>query len=725
MATYYIDFAAGVNTNAGTSAGAPWKHCPGDSNATGTPSTTNLASGDVVIFKGGVAYEGQLRALWDGSVGAPIIYDGNTAGTFGTGRATISGATSFSATWTQCTSAADCRGNPLWPNIWYCTLPSGVEHPIQTLFMNGEMCYTAQSPNPTSRFYLDDFTTAYTVAPANITDTSLTDPAVFNNPSSTHYADAWVGVWLSNNTWAWKQITAYNPATGTVTLTDNGNNPYTDRNAYYTVVGHPDCIDVANEYSFAISENRCYLWPAGGVNPNGQQFSLAVKGRGIEGTGVQHITIRGFIWRGQWGLLSQGGTAIRFNESGNILVDDCIVRYNRSLSREWMIRLSSWTSGPIVYGKMQVHDCTVEECDGGAIAVLVSRDAEILRNTAQSLSRTAIYMAGCEDSIISQNSVLDVRGSHANGVSVYSACDNIIISRNLIRNAATLLTYEYSTNLYFLNNVLDGDGQEQLVREWGGCGGNVVWAGNTLVNSTATAMVGIGISPVVGATYVLRNNIIGRGGYVYPEPAGAVRSHNIYLDLAFWQNGGYGWSLGTGETENGDQTSLFADSAAGNWALKAGSAAINAGTDVSAYTGGALDFDGNARPSGGGWDLGAYEYGSGTTAAPLITLHPASQLVDQYDTATLEANASGVPTPTWQWYKGGVLMSGETSRTLTIYSVAASDAGTYTATATNSQGAATTNGAVLTVNTPIPTPPSSAASPLGNRSSRFAFAWGF
>lgn len=86
-ATYYVDFSAGSDSNAGTSTGAPFQHCPGDDNATGTAASTTLSAGDTVVFKGGVAYSGEVDLDWAGSSGNPIIYDGNTAGIWGTGRA--------------------------------------------------------------------------------------------------------------------------------------------------------------------------------------------------------------------------------------------------------------------------------------------------------------------------------------------------------------------------------------------------------------------------------------------------------------------------------------------------------------------------------------------------------------------------------------------------------------------------------------------------------------
>lgn len=96
-ASYYVDYSSGADGNSGTSTSSPWKHCPGDSAATGTAGSTLLNFGDTVYFKGGVQYvlvgdgnpiyQTGIALNWSGSASNPITYDGNSAGAWGTGRA--------------------------------------------------------------------------------------------------------------------------------------------------------------------------------------------------------------------------------------------------------------------------------------------------------------------------------------------------------------------------------------------------------------------------------------------------------------------------------------------------------------------------------------------------------------------------------------------------------------------------------------------------------------
>jgi len=54
--TYYVDYSAGLDTNAGTSKTVPFKHAPQMQGCTNTCSMTTPVAGDSIIFKGGVTW---------------------------------------------------------------------------------------------------------------------------------------------------------------------------------------------------------------------------------------------------------------------------------------------------------------------------------------------------------------------------------------------------------------------------------------------------------------------------------------------------------------------------------------------------------------------------------------------------------------------------------------------------------------------------------------------
>ena len=87
-AYYYVDYVNGSDSNLGTQS-APWQHCPGDSNAVATAASVVPGPGTTIVFKGGVTYVGSVEINGSGAAENPITYDGNSAGTFGTGMALI------------------------------------------------------------------------------------------------------------------------------------------------------------------------------------------------------------------------------------------------------------------------------------------------------------------------------------------------------------------------------------------------------------------------------------------------------------------------------------------------------------------------------------------------------------------------------------------------------------------------------------------------------------
>jgi len=103
-------------------------------------------------------------------------------------------------------------------------------------------------------------------------------------------------------------------------------------------------------------------------------------------------------------------------------------------------------------------------------------------------------------------------------------------------------------------------------------------------------------------------------------------------------------------------------------------------------------------------------------AGPTISTQPTSQSVNAGSNLTLTVAATG--SPTYQWQLGGNNLSdsgnisGSSTSSLTITSITTSQAGSYTAVATNAGGSATSNAAVVTVAFSGP-PPAITTQPTG------------
>ena len=103
-------------------------------------------------------------------------------------------------------------------------------------------------------------------------------------------------------------------------------------------------------------------------------------------------------------------------------------------------------------------------------------------------------------------------------------------------------------------------------------------------------------------------------------------------------------------------------------------------------------------------------------SAPTFTTEPVGLAVGAPTGFTLRAAATGSPAPTYQWSLNGTVLPGATSASYTVSSSTAASGGTYTVTATNSQGSLTSSPALVAVASEVPIvsqAPSSRAAPLG------------
>ena len=82
---------------------------------------------------------------------------------------------------------------------------------------------------------------------------------------------------------------------------------------------------------------------------------------------------------------------------------------------------------------------------------------------------------------------------------------------------------------------------------------------------------------------------------------------------------------------------------------------------------------------------------------PSITQQPMDIAALLGTMVTIAVNASGVPTPSYQWSKDGVSLAGQISSSLVISQVMPSDRGFYQCTASNTEGEVTSDAALLTI----------------------------
>lgn len=154
-ATYYVDYAGGDDKNAGTSPDKAFRHSPEDQQAKDVAAGVRLQPGDVVRFKGGVVYRGQIDVKRPGAAGNPIVFDGTGSGGFGAGRAVIDGSAPIDDL-KPCDSAAEAGGNPNYKSIFCGHLPKGSFWNTIALCQGDDLLPVSQDPDLPDPVFQED-----------------------------------------------------------------------------------------------------------------------------------------------------------------------------------------------------------------------------------------------------------------------------------------------------------------------------------------------------------------------------------------------------------------------------------------------------------------------------------------------------------------------------------------------------------------------------------------
>lgn len=502
--TFYVDFDSGDDTRTGTSMTDAWQHAPGDPNAAGVPDATILNPEDRVLFRGGVRYQGRIRINNSGDSSMPIQYVGDE---WGSERAIIDGGTEFGGTWTRCASAQECGGNPNYMNIYYTAAP--IDKTFRSgFFEDGELVWVAQDPIPPDNFHYDRID-GMRVIPFNDpavyhSRTSITDPRHLTHTDPNEYDGAYVLVWHIPNVSTIHPVTGFDPDTHTLFHEDLGDDIYDDRDTYYAVINHLDALNSPGQFVLDEAGGRFYMWPRNSDNPGNHIYTVCSGAAGIYASGKHNLVIQGFKVQGhRMGIRAIGNGArdvlIRNNEVTNLSSDN-------------------WYAVQVSGDNMTVEYNRVEHCVRAVGILAGGKNITVANNYVCRTSRQGIWLMGVEKAKVIDNTIVEMRGTHSNGISVYLHHENVLIARNQISDCNSALTYHGNHDPNHLNNlVIFGNLVNGPTNSWG-----KDMRGVTILNNTFLGPVGI---PGGDARVVFINNIVHGGG------RGDVRTHNLYGSL--------------------------------------------------------------------------------------------------------------------------------------------------------------------------------------------------
>jgi len=617
-ATYYVDFAGGDNRSDGLTPQTAWQHSPGDRNATDNPRTVTLAPGDTVIFKGGVRYFGELQLSVSGRKGLPITLDGNTAGTFGEGRAMLDGARVITD-WKPVTTPDAVHGNPRWHAMLYADLDVDLANnfnhgrfvlhrdagearqvPWQRVFLiDGEtqLLPIAQVPKPSDPFY-PDLPADFFHSPHRLSEASthrMTDVTPDRSDGSgprrssvirdeanlvqedAHWFDgAFASVHGGNNHVYFARVERFDPRTHELHLPQF--QPSTYAQTRYALYNSPRFINQPGEWCLvpiAGGRTRVYLLPEPNQDERPTAIGYPVLRTGILLSGAAaHIDIRGFRIQRYAG----GSGAVATRRAGqarprHIRIADCDIRF---ISGHAGISLNH-------SDHVTVEHCTVYQCPGWTVGIYVNRvnhfrlsDNRLEKNSGSGIRH---YEAG--HGVVENNAVLDHFGMHASGINVYEGCADILFTGNTVHN--TVAINRNAERLVFRNNVIDGRQRAPLaVGIWtsGQVGGRAIrdlhFINNTFVNTNTDIAWATGIlgqrrgSPGAPQGLVIRGNVLDG----LAEDIAGVIEGNLYTRPVAAR------FMGPGCRVVSDPAVLFRDPARGDFRRKPGGPVMDAGANI-------------------------------------------------------------------------------------------------------------------------------------------------
>jgi hypothetical protein len=401
-------------------------------------------------------------------------------------------------------------------------------------------------------------------------------------------------------------ITLQNYNGETVTVNSGGSMTLqtTGHQSYYTIDGFRFISTISGGYDVKSIDFK-NGWYTGEMDPNGGNGNITLRNCYVEGAVLfngPNNTVENCEFNGRNVL--DDAIHFRFAASKNGIVRNNII-HDYLARAVWADSIQD-VNGILIQGNTVYNTYLGIDCDGANIA---STGCKVIKNTVYNTGQNAdhrgwgcsIFMENAFNSIIDGNLIY---GS-------YAASAIYIVNYGNGVNNHTYNNTEYrglNTNMVISNNVIYGHPNAETILLIAARG--IQLYNNTFVSpSTWAPIIGVNSSVDSVANTWTPQNLTVRNNIFYgtnSAPAWTIDNANFYNGSIFSNNLYYGVGATIPDTSHVSGNPLFVSST--DFHLKSGSPAIDAGYNLGSLN--TKDFDGNIRPKGAGYDIGAYEFPS-------------------------------------------------------------------------------------------------------------------
>ena len=479
-AVYTVDFDHGSDAAAGT-AGAPFKHSPGDPEATGRAAAVHLGPGDVVRFAAGVRYRGSIIVHASGADGRPVVFESAPGG-----QAIIDGSDPLSDP-APCRAAADCLGAANWQHLARVAVPESAVW-SDWLFAGDSLLRLAETPASADPFTYDDVRQFRQIGRGSLGD--LRQGLLPLHEAVNTAGTPVLALWSRPNV---IRFTPFTVSPEGLRFTLAGYVPYDDRENAYALLNAVDGLTAPGAFLVSGHDRIALVWldkPA--------PLSIGTRRFGFQVNGAAHVVIRGLAFRNFSGaehdIRSGLGVELVGSPSDDITIASNDFGPAAMVNGQGAIGVLGGTRIQVTGNR--IHDIAF---GSGLRAGNIEGPLIVRCNSIARVGRTGIAFLSVAKGVIADNILTDINGIHGNGISAYLDNRQVAITGNIVTGSMRPLTIHGNQgkphfdaavpfDLTIEGNLLAGtDPKSAALTSWGGALRNLSVTGNTVL-APATAI---------------------------------------------------------------------------------------------------------------------------------------------------------------------------------------------------------------------------------------------